>query len=137
MNQDRMITEPEVSEFKGHSVLSLPNGGGYAFSFGLGKAKLIVDNWDKIEAFVQSRGKDTAGAAIDFYKNKPMIVLNPEARFQFKFGLGKAETILENGQVIRRFIESDGRFCDSPGTWIDPAGGIHDDDEEDPARMYE
>ena len=24
-----------------------------------------------------------------------------------------------------------------PGKWTDPAGGVHDDDEEDPAAMYE
>ncbi len=23
------------------------------------------------------------------------------------------------------------------GTWIDPAGGIHDDNDDDPARLYE
>lgn len=27
--------------------------------------------------------------------------------------------------------------CESEGYWIDPAGGIHTDDEEDPAAMYE
>lgn len=27
--------------------------------------------------------------------------------------------------------------CEEKGIWIDPAGGIHTDDEDDPAAMYE
>ena len=29
------------------------------------------------------------------------------------------------------------KVCEENGVWIDPAGGIHTDDEEDPAAMYE
>jgi hypothetical protein len=34
------------------------------------------------------------------------------------------------------FIEDDIPEDELDGKWIDPAGGIHDDDEEDPAHMY-
>lgn len=27
--------------------------------------------------------------------------------------------------------------CDEDGLWVDPAGGVHSEDEDDPAAMYE
>src|SRR4051812_19238228 len=39
------------------------------------------------------------------YKGHPMIILNPDDRFPFQFGLNKARLILQNIDEIREFVE--------------------------------
>ena len=41
---------------------------------------------------------------ISEYKGNKMIVLNPESRFQFQFGLSKAKMILEHIDAIKAFV---------------------------------
>jgi hypothetical protein len=53
------IDSPIVGEYKAHPILSLPvnvgeDGFGYPFSFGLAKAKAILDNIEDIERFVEN-----------------------------------------------------------------------------------
>ena len=103
-----IIEVPQMAEYKGKNVLSIPADKGYAFSFGLTKAKLILQEWDKIVAFVQSGGKDAAGAAIEEFKGNPMIVLNPDSPFPFRFGLGKAIAAIEHEKVISKFVDTNG-----------------------------
>jgi len=38
------------------------------------------------------------------YKGHVLIVLNPDDRFPFQFGIGKAKLILENLEAIRMFV---------------------------------
>jgi hypothetical protein len=40
------------------------------------------------------------------YKGHPMIILNPDDRFPFQFGLNKAKLILQHVDAIRSFVES-------------------------------
>jgi hypothetical protein len=40
------------------------------------------------------------------FKGHPLLVLNPEDRFSFSFGLGKARMILEYIEEIRNFVDS-------------------------------
>lgn len=40
------------------------------------------------------------------YKGHPMIILNPEDRFPFQFGLNKARLILQHIEAIRSFVQS-------------------------------
>lgn len=49
----------EKSEFKGKPILILKRDGEdkYPFSFGLGKAKLIVENFEAIKEFVEKNDK--------------------------------------------------------------------------------
>jgi len=49
---------PEIQEFKGNKVLNLNPESKFPFSFGLAKAKLILENLDVIKKFVESEGKD-------------------------------------------------------------------------------
>lgn len=49
---------PEIQEFKGNKVLCLNPESKFAFSFGLAKAKLILENLDVIRKFVETDGKD-------------------------------------------------------------------------------
>ncbi|MBV6479995.1 MAG: hypothetical protein HGGPFJEG_02809 [Ignavibacteria bacterium] len=49
---------PEIQEFKGNKVLCLNPESKFAFSFGLAKAKLILENLDVIKKFVETEGKD-------------------------------------------------------------------------------
>ena len=49
---------PEIQEFKGSKVLCLNPESKFTFSFGLAKAKLILENLDVIKKFVETEGKD-------------------------------------------------------------------------------
>lgn len=46
--------------------------------------------------------------AIGEYKGSPMLILNPDSRFPFQFGMAKAKLIIENFEAIKRFVDSDG-----------------------------
>jgi len=49
---------PEIQEFKGNKVLCLNPESKFSFSFGLSKAKLILENLDVIKKFVETEGRD-------------------------------------------------------------------------------
>lgn len=52
----KVMTSVE-SDFKGHPVISLKKEGNmYAFTFGVEKAKLILENIESIKAFVEKNG---------------------------------------------------------------------------------
>ncbi len=59
---------PEIQEFKGNKVLNLNPESKFTFSFGLAKAKLILENLDVIRKFVETEGKDLGELA---KKNSP------------------------------------------------------------------
>ena len=49
---------PEIQEYKGNKVLNLNPESKFPFSFGLTKAKLLLENLDVIKKFVETEGKD-------------------------------------------------------------------------------
>lgn len=49
---------PELQEYKGNKILCLNPGEKFTFSFGLGKAKMIIENLDAIKKFVETEGND-------------------------------------------------------------------------------
>ena len=49
---------PEIQEFKGNKVLCLNPADKFPFTFGLNKAKMILENIDVIKRFVETEGKD-------------------------------------------------------------------------------
>ncbi len=55
-----MITMPvKIGEYKGHKTISLTKGEDdkYPFTFGLGKARLIVENIEDIRKFVDENAE--------------------------------------------------------------------------------
>jgi hypothetical protein len=48
---------PEISEYKGNKLICLNPGSKFTFSFGLGKAKMILENLDAIKKFVDTNGE--------------------------------------------------------------------------------
>jgi len=54
----------EIQEFKGNKVLNLNPESKFTFSFGLAKAKLILENIDVIKKFVETEGKDLGEFAV-------------------------------------------------------------------------
>ncbi|MBK8553535.1 MAG: hypothetical protein IPL53_21715 [Ignavibacteria bacterium] len=52
---------------------------------------------------------------IQEYKGNKILNLNPESKFSFSFGLAKAKLILENIEVIRKFVSSEGKDIGDPG----------------------
>ncbi len=49
---------PEIQEFKGNKVICLNPESKFTFSFGVSKAKLILENFEAIKKFVETEGKD-------------------------------------------------------------------------------
>ncbi len=54
---DEQKPQPAVEEFKGNKVLVLNPGAKFTFSFGVGKAKMILENIDAIKRFAEEYGK--------------------------------------------------------------------------------
>ena len=52
MSKSDRVTEVTIGEYNGHPVLRLPNGRRYGFSFGLAKAKLLLEHIEAIRSFV-------------------------------------------------------------------------------------
>lgn len=42
------------------------------------------------------------------YQGKPTLILNPDQKFPFSFGLGKARMIIDHYEAIVEFVKSDG-----------------------------
>lgn len=55
------------TSYKGNPLLELSNGNGgkYPFSFGLKKARLILDNIDEIKKFVEDQDQHARNVAAD------------------------------------------------------------------------
>lgn len=49
---------PEISEYNGNKVLVLNPGARFTFSFGLSKAKLILEHLEAIKKFVETNGQE-------------------------------------------------------------------------------
>lgn len=48
---------PEISEYKGNKLICLNPGSKFTFSFGLSKAKMIIENLDAIKKFIETNGE--------------------------------------------------------------------------------
>lgn len=48
---------PDISEYNGNKILILNPGAKFTFSFGLGKAKLILEHIEIIKKFVETNGE--------------------------------------------------------------------------------
>ena len=48
---------PELQEYKGNKLICLNPGSKFPFSFGLTKAKMILENIESIKKFVESNGE--------------------------------------------------------------------------------
>lgn len=57
MEENTGFAPPIVDEFKGNKVLVINPGSKYPFSFGVGKAKLILEHLEAIKKFVQEYDK--------------------------------------------------------------------------------
>jgi len=52
---------PEISEYNGNKIIILNPGSRFTFSFGLGKAKMILENLESIKKFVETNGENCDG----------------------------------------------------------------------------
>ncbi|HQY20047.1 MAG TPA: hypothetical protein PLX80_04280 [Ignavibacteria bacterium] len=64
---------PEIQEYKGNKILNLNPESKFTFSFGLAKAKLILEHLDVIKKFVESEGKDIGDAGSSESKEDQQI----------------------------------------------------------------
>lgn len=44
-----------IGEYKGHPIISIPDGSKHGFTFGLRKARLVLEYLSDIELFVQEQ----------------------------------------------------------------------------------
>ena len=58
MAKAEQITEPTRGTYKGSPTLSLPKKDGYPFTFGVAKAKAILEHIDAVKAFVAECGTE-------------------------------------------------------------------------------
>ena len=56
-NTEERTNQPEISEYKGRPVITLNPGERYPFTFGLMKAKLILEHLEDIRNFVKEHEK--------------------------------------------------------------------------------
>jgi hypothetical protein len=56
-NTEEKSNVPEIGEYKGRPVITLNPGERYPFTFGLAKAKLILQHIDDIRVFVEKYDK--------------------------------------------------------------------------------
>lgn len=68
-------------------------------------SKLVVKSHPIKEQKMSENEEYPQGATEEEYQGKPMLNLNPEDRFSFKFGLKKAEMILAHLEDIQLFVE--------------------------------
>ncbi len=110
MNDQSIITEACITEYKGNPILNLPSAG-KGFAFGLKKAQMIQAQWNNIVAFVESKGKSTVDINVEIseYYDKPTLCLNPNDQYKFSFQIVKATTILEHEFEINKFVGSNGK----------------------------
>ncbi len=54
---------PEISEYKGNKLICLNPGSKFTFSFGLSKAKMIIENLDAIKKFIETNGESCGDGA--------------------------------------------------------------------------
>ena len=54
---------PEISEYKGNKLICLNPGSKFTFSFGLSKAKMIIENLDAIKKFIETNGESCGDEA--------------------------------------------------------------------------
>jgi hypothetical protein len=59
---------------------------------------------EKMEENDEAGREYPQGAIESEYKGKPTLCLNPDEKFPFSFGLGKAQLILEHLEDIEAFV---------------------------------
>lgn len=91
----------KVTEYKGNKILVLNPEQRFPFSFGLGKARMIVENIEDVQDFVDSSGVEPKEIVSEF-KDNPVITLCR----RFTFGLGKAKLIVDNFADIEAFVRA-------------------------------
>ena len=57
-DENKAPDQPQEGEYKGHPILTLNPNSRYPFSFGVSKAKLVLEYLDEIKAFIAKH--DTA-----------------------------------------------------------------------------
>jgi len=50
-------TGPQIGEYKGNPVITLNPGERYPFTFGVAKAKLVLQHLEAIQSFVEKYGE--------------------------------------------------------------------------------
>ena len=56
---------PELQEYKGNKLICLNPGAKFPFSFGMGKAKMILENIEAIKIFVETNGESCGEPAAE------------------------------------------------------------------------
>lgn len=63
----------------------------------------------KLTDAAKQKKSEPSVPALSEYNGKPMLCLNPESKWSFQFGLGKARMIVEHIDAIAAFVDSEGK----------------------------
>ena len=105
----------EVSDFKGHPVITLPVGYNINFAFGYSKAVTMCNYQAEIKAFALSDGKSTCSpnVVISEYKGHPILEIpSTKPKYPIRLGLSKARAVIKYINEIAAFVvDNDAKYA--------------------------
>ena len=71
-------------------------------------AKIVLAKTNRVPG-ANGNGKSARPPIVDAFTDRkgvthPLLVLNPDGNWPFKFGVGKAKTILANLEYVKQFV---------------------------------
>lgn len=109
-------TVPTVETFNGQPVLSFPLSSRRSWSFGVYKARLILEYWHAVKQFADDpascpaswlagKAEDLAGKApaVSSYKDQPVLSFPLSRKYSFSFGQKKARQLADHLNIITAF----------------------------------
>lgn len=97
----------ELSNYKGHPVITIPVGYNLNFAFGYSKAVNMCNYQAEIKTFVDTEGKSAGNAklVISEYKGHPILELpTNKPKYPIRLGLSKARAVMKYINEIAAFV---------------------------------
>lgn len=105
----------EVSDFKGHPVITIPVSYNINFAFGYAKAVTMGNHFQEIRRFVESEGKwaGSPSVKISEYKGHPILEIpSNKPKYPIRLGLSKARAVIKYINEIAAFVvDNDAKYA--------------------------
>lgn len=100
--QQPPVESPFIGEYKGKPTITIGTGkNSQPWSFGQGKAKVVVANLEAIQQFAET------GDGNSTYMDKPTLELDTgNEKYPWSFGQTKAQAIVQNFDAIQQFAQT-------------------------------
>lgn len=121
----------EVSDFKGHPVITIPVGYNINFAFGYSKAVNMCNYQAEITAFVTSEGKGAGNLkmVISEYKGHPILEIpSNKPKYPIRLGLSKARAVIKYINEIAAFVvDNDAKYAGVASQCLDTVSESYQD----------